>query len=124
MRRSDDGVGACRSAQNTGLKEFRSKPIGETNATLATAWNMLQRNTSITILDLRKANCEVNADTDSEMCSAVAKGLVENSTPETLLPPDDGNSIVLHGPVWQEMLESNRCLKSFVYILFHFTGSL
>jgi hypothetical protein len=113
------------SAQNTGLKNS-FETDGETNATLATAWtNMLQRNTSITILDLRKANCEVNADADSEMCSAVVKGLVENSLhlkryncPMTEIP------IVLHGPVWQEMLESNRCLKSFVYILFHFTGSL
>jgi hypothetical protein len=46
------------SAQNTGLKNFvRNRRRNQ--RTLATAWtNMLQRNTSITILDLRKANCE------------------------------------------------------------------
>jgi hypothetical protein len=100
-------------AQNKGLKDFAFETdLGETNAILATAWtNMLQTNTSITTLDLRKPNCELNADADSELCSAVAKGLVKNSALETLCIPDTENAIVLHGPVWQEMLESNQYLK-------------
>jgi Ran GTPase-activating protein (RanGAP) involved in mRNA processing and transport len=103
-------------AQNTGLKEFSfGTDSGETNATLATAWTkMLQRNTSITMLDLRKADCKENADADSELCSAVAKGLVKNSTLETLYVPDTENPVVIDGPVWQEMLESNHCLKKLI----------
>jgi Ran GTPase-activating protein (RanGAP) involved in mRNA processing and transport len=102
-------------AQNKGLKQLSFESYsGETtrNATLATAWTkMLQRNTSITMLDLRKPSCEENADADSELCSAIAKGLVTNSTLETLYTPDVDRTTVLHGPVWQEMLESNHCLK-------------
>jgi hypothetical protein len=71
-RDPDDGVGACTSSKH-GLKEFSFETDEETNATLATAWtNMLQKINTSTILDLRKANCEVKYD--SEMCSAVAKG--------------------------------------------------
>jgi Ran GTPase-activating protein (RanGAP) involved in mRNA processing and transport len=95
-------------ARNMGLKEvlFATEDSGGTNATLATAWtNMLQRNTSITMLDLREFN-NVGA-VDCEICSAVAEGLVENSTLETLYLP----SIRLHGPVWQEALESNHFLR-------------
>jgi hypothetical protein len=101
-------------AQNTGLKELLFETnSSKMNATLATAWtDMLQRNASITMLDLRNANSEEN--TERELCSAVAKGLVENSTLETLYLPAKENRLfdVLHGPVWQEALESNRCLKN------------
>jgi hypothetical protein len=52
-------------AENTGLKEisFKTDSSGETNATLATAWTiMLQRNTSITKLDLRQCDSETTFD--------------------------------------------------------------
>jgi Ran GTPase-activating protein (RanGAP) involved in mRNA processing and transport len=96
-------------AENTGLKDvtFKSDSF-EANATLATAWtNMLKRNTSITMLDLR------DEDADCAVCSAVAEGLVTNSTLETLYLPviSNSNLQVFRGPVWEEMLESNRCLK-------------
>jgi Ran GTPase-activating protein (RanGAP) involved in mRNA processing and transport len=105
-------------AENTGLKEFTfDSDFGETNATLATAWTkMLQRNASITMLDLRKPNRKTkNADAESELCTAVAKGLVSNSTLETLYVPDTKYSVVLHGPVWQEMLVSNHCVKKLCF---------
>jgi hypothetical protein len=36
------------------------------------------------------------------------------------IPAPDDTEIVLHGPVWQEMLESNRCLKKALHIVpFH-----
>jgi hypothetical protein len=95
-------------ARNTGLKEFTfDTGSAETNATLATAWtNMLERNTSITMLDLRNAKWK-----DCELCPAVAKGLAANSTLETLYLPSWSSPEVFDGPVWQEMLENNRCLK-------------
>jgi hypothetical protein len=106
-------------AQNTGLKQFFFETdLGETNATLATAWTkMLQTNTSFTMLDLRKPSCERNADADSALCSAVAKGLVKNSTLETLYLPGFSRSDpqVFHGPVWQEMLVSNHCVKKLYF---------
>jgi hypothetical protein len=104
-------------AQNTGLKELSfATELRETNATLATAWiNMLQRNTSITTLDLRIPDCEEIEE--RELCSAVAKGLVTNSTLETLYLPSWSSSDpeVFHGPIWQEMLESNHCLKTLCF---------
>jgi hypothetical protein len=106
-------------AQNTGLKQFSFETdLGETNATLATAWTkMLQTNTSFTMLDLRKPSCEINADADYELCSAVAKGLVKNSTLETVYIPgwSRSNPEVFDGPVWQEMLERNHCLQKFYF---------
>jgi hypothetical protein len=98
-------------AKNTGLKEFLFETDSyQTDANLATAWtNMLQRNVSIKILDLRNADC-VGAE-NCGICSAVAEGLAENSAIETLYLPDTENPTVLHGPVWQEVLESNHCLK-------------
>jgi Ran GTPase-activating protein (RanGAP) involved in mRNA processing and transport len=106
-------------AKNTGLKEVsfatesaEETESAETDATLATAWtNMLQRNTSITMLDLRL--CDRGETAERELCSAVAKGLVENSTLETLYLPgwSISNPDVFNGPVWQEALESNHCLK-------------
>jgi Ran GTPase-activating protein (RanGAP) involved in mRNA processing and transport len=98
-------------AENTGLKEVSFGTYsGETNATLATAWtDMLQKNTSITKLNLMNANCEEN--TEYGICSAVAEGLVENSTLETLHLPDTATLTALRGPVWQEALESNHCLR-------------
>jgi hypothetical protein len=103
-------------ARNTGLKElsFFTDYEGETKATLATAWtSMIQRNTSIKILDLRNNDGEETGD--CELCSAVAEGLVSNSTLDTLQLPgwSSSNPEVFHGPLWQEMLESNHCLKHF-----------
>jgi Ran GTPase-activating protein (RanGAP) involved in mRNA processing and transport len=101
-------------ARNTGLKKvtFYTNCGGETEAVLATAWtSMIQRNTSIKILDLRNNDGE---DTeDCELCSAVAEGLVSNFTLDTLYLPgwSNSNPEVFHGPVWQEMFESNHCLK-------------
>jgi Ran GTPase-activating protein (RanGAP) involved in mRNA processing and transport len=98
-------------AKNTGLKKLRFKTAsGGTNATLATAWtNMLQRNTSITSFDLREAFGDKNAR--YELCTAVAEGLVENSTLETLYLPCMEYRTDFHGPVWQEALQSNHSLK-------------
>jgi hypothetical protein len=103
-------------AQNKGLKKVTfGTDLGKSNATLATAWtSMLQRNTSITMLDLS------NLDRiERELCSAVAEGLIANSTLETLLIPGWSNSDpeVFYGPVWvwQEMLESNHCLKKLLF---------
>jgi Leucine-rich repeat (LRR) protein len=104
-------------AKNTGLKEFAfDTDSSETSAILATAWtNMLQRNTSITILDLRNADsCEDN--TEDGICSAVFEGLVENSTLETLRLPDvEDDPIVLDGVIWQEILESNHSLRKLCF---------
>jgi hypothetical protein len=99
-------------AKNTGLKEFTFYTVSdETNATLATAWtNMLQRNKSIKMLDLRNPDYEAYAE--RELCSAVAKGLVANSTLETLHLPGWSSPEVFQGPVWQETLESNHCVKN------------
>jgi Ran GTPase-activating protein (RanGAP) involved in mRNA processing and transport len=99
-------------AKNTGLKEFSFETCsGETNAALATAWiNMLQRNTSIKVLDLRDPDSEENVA--RELCSAVAEGLVANTTIETLYLPCMTDTEVLNGPVWQEALESNHYLKT------------
>jgi Ran GTPase-activating protein (RanGAP) involved in mRNA processing and transport len=98
-------------AQNTGLKEFWFETdSAETNAALATAWtNMLRTNASISILDLWNCKCEENSECN--LYSAIARGLVENSTLETLHVAGIENVTVLHGPVWQEALESNNSLK-------------
>jgi Ran GTPase-activating protein (RanGAP) involved in mRNA processing and transport len=104
-------------AKNTGLKRFKfESDLVEFNAPLAKAWTkMLQRNTSITILDLRKNSVRNNTGVyaECELCSAVAKGLAANSTLETLYLPDwsSSNPEVFHGLVWQEALASNHCLK-------------
>jgi Ran GTPase-activating protein (RanGAP) involved in mRNA processing and transport len=103
-------------AQNTGLKEvlFEAEDSFATNATLATAWtNMLQKNTSIKVLDFR--NTTFKQDADRELCSAVAEGLAANSTLETLYLPGWSEPEVFQGPVWQEMLKSNRCLKKLCF---------
>jgi hypothetical protein len=103
-------------AENTGLKEvtFESDSI-ETNAALATAWTkMLQRNTSITLLDFR--NTGWGGKSKLEISSAVAEGLVENSALETLYLPNADNSTVLYGPVWQEALKRNRSLKKLSFL--------
>jgi hypothetical protein len=113
-------------AQNTGLKEFKFETdLVETNAPLAKAWaKMLQRNTSITMLDLRNRSTGVYAE--RELCWAVAKGLATNSTLETLHVPSwsSPNPQVFHGQVWQEALASNHCLKmlSFSYCSFSLDG--
>jgi Ran GTPase-activating protein (RanGAP) involved in mRNA processing and transport len=103
-------------AQNTGLKKvvIRSES-SETDMTLATAWtDMLQRNTSIQMLDLNDDDWE--GDSDYRLCSAVAAGLANNSTLISLcLPREDSFSSedsLFNGPVWQEMLKSNHSLKS------------
>jgi hypothetical protein len=99
-------------AQNTGLKEvlIRSES-SETDTILATAWtDMLQRNTSIQILGLD----EDDWIGGPELCSAVAAGLVNNSTLVTLrLPRDDNSGLesMFNGPVWQKTLKSNHSLK-------------
>jgi Ran GTPase-activating protein (RanGAP) involved in mRNA processing and transport len=103
-------------AQNTGLKEvlFETNDSFATNATLATAWtNMLQKNTSIEVMDFR--NTEFEQDADCELCSAVAEGLFANSTLETLYLPGWSEPEVFQGPVWQEMLKSNRWLKKLCF---------
>jgi Ran GTPase-activating protein (RanGAP) involved in mRNA processing and transport len=100
-------------ARNTGLKKVSFGTIsGEINSTLATAWtNMLERNASIIILDLRNVQCP--QDTECVLSSAVAEGLVTNSNLETLYIPgwSFSNPDVFPGPAWQEMLESNHCLQ-------------
>jgi hypothetical protein len=103
--------------QNTCLKEllfetdaFETKVMND--AALTTAWtNMLQKNKSIRILVFR--NTEFEVEPNLELCSAIAEGLVTNSTLETLYlsgwlstTPD-----VFQGPVWQEMLKNNVWLK-------------
>jgi Ran GTPase-activating protein (RanGAP) involved in mRNA processing and transport len=103
-------------ANNKGLKEvliqFEST---ETDTTLATAWtDMLQRNTFMKSLDLA-GDGTWEGDYDYNLSSAVAEGLVNNSTLETVrLPHEDGyySDNSFNGPVWQEMLEKNRSLKT------------
>jgi Ran GTPase-activating protein (RanGAP) involved in mRNA processing and transport len=104
-------------AQNKGLKEVLiQSESSENDTTLATAWtDMLRRNTSIKILDL---TCDEVYDYDYNLSSAVAEGLVNNSTLETVrLPRQEGYSletpeILLNGPVWQKMLKKNHSLKT------------
>jgi Ran GTPase-activating protein (RanGAP) involved in mRNA processing and transport len=103
-------------AQNTGLKEvlIRSES-SETDTIVATAWtDMLQRNESINILDLTHDHWD--GDSDYKLSSAIAEGLVNNSTLETLrLPREDrcsSENSMFNGPAWQEMLKNNHSLKS------------
>jgi hypothetical protein len=63
-------------------------------------------------LDLRKANFEVNADADSEMCSAVAKGL-ENSHSKRYYLPDAEIPIVLMDRYGKRCSRATDVLKSF-----------
>jgi Ran GTPase-activating protein (RanGAP) involved in mRNA processing and transport len=103
-------------AQNMGLKEVKIRSESpETGTTLATAWtDMLQRNTSINILDL--ADDAWEGYSDYKLCSAVAAGLTNNSTLKTLqLPREDSCSSegsLFNGPVWHEMLKNNHSLKT------------
>jgi Ran GTPase-activating protein (RanGAP) involved in mRNA processing and transport len=101
-------------AQNTGLKEVQiGSGSSEIDMTLATAWtDMLRRNTSMKILDLTNDVWEI--DVDSKLCSAIAEGLANNSTLETLrLPTDDTSGVDLfNDPLWQEMLKNNHSLKT------------
>jgi hypothetical protein len=104
-------------ANNTGLKEVLiDSQYSESDTTLATAWtDMLQRNTSIQILDLTTDNRCWHGDHDYILSSAVAEGLANNSTLETVrLPHEDGTNSdkPFNGPVWQEMLENNHSLKT------------
>jgi Ran GTPase-activating protein (RanGAP) involved in mRNA processing and transport len=99
-------------AENTGLKEVKIRSESpETGTTLATAWtDMLQRNASIKFLDLNDDDWD--GDSDYKLCSAVAAGLVNNSTLETLRLPTELNSgLMFNGPVWHEMLKNNHSLK-------------
>jgi Ran GTPase-activating protein (RanGAP) involved in mRNA processing and transport len=102
-------------AKNTGLKEVSFETeSAEMNEILAMAWtNMLHRNKSITILDFRDPQREENGG----ICSAVAEGLGANSTLETLYLPgwSSSNPEVFNGPVWEEALESNHCLKKLFF---------
>jgi hypothetical protein len=104
-------------ARNTGLTQFSfGTDSDETNATVATAWTaMLQRNTFITMLDLSNTGGKENANADCKLCSAAAKGLVDNFTIETLHVPKTENGTVLNGSVWQEMLERNHCVKKLFF---------
>jgi hypothetical protein len=102
-------------AQNKGLKEVQiQSQSSETNTTLAAAWtDMLRTNTSIKILDL--TDDEWEGDSGFKLSSAVAAGLVNNSTLETArlvptTPGAPGNQF--NGPVWQEMLKKNHSLKT------------
>jgi Ran GTPase-activating protein (RanGAP) involved in mRNA processing and transport len=106
-------------AQNTGLKKVlirsESSESSETNTRVATAWtDMLQRNTSIKILDLNGG--EWDGDSGFKLSSAVAAGLVNNSSLETLRLPCEyscsSEDSMFNGPVWQEMLKNNHSLKS------------
>jgi hypothetical protein len=91
-------------AQNTGLREFVFATCSNrTNATLAAAWSsMLQRNTSIKVLDLRDA--DFGQSQACELCS--------NTTLETLYLPAMIDPEVFNGPAWQEALESNHSLQT------------
>jgi Ran GTPase-activating protein (RanGAP) involved in mRNA processing and transport len=105
-------------AQNKGLREVLiQSDSSETNTTLATAWtDMLRRNTSIKILDL--TDNDWKGDSGFKLSSAIAEGLVNNSTLETVrLPCEEGNSPqapgnLFNGPVWQQMLTNNHFLKT------------
>jgi Ran GTPase-activating protein (RanGAP) involved in mRNA processing and transport len=102
-------------ARNTGLKEVViQSESSETDTTVATAWtDMLQRNTSIKMLDLNDGEWE--GDSEYKLCSAIAAGLVNNSTLETLrLSREDnsGRDSQFNGPVWHEMLKNNHSLKT------------
>jgi hypothetical protein len=105
-------------AQNTGLKEVViQSESSETNTTLATAWtDMLRRNTSIKILDLTDDGWK--GDSDFNLSSAVAEGLVNNSTLEKVRFPcedrfnADHPDNLFNGPVWQRMLKKNHSLKT------------
>jgi Ran GTPase-activating protein (RanGAP) involved in mRNA processing and transport len=66
------------------------------------------------MLDLWNANSEENIE--RELCSAVAEGLAQNSTLETLCVPRTENETALVGPVWEEALGSNHCLKKLSFI--------
>jgi hypothetical protein len=106
-------------ARNTGLKEVLiQSDSSETNTTLAAAWtDMLRTNTSIKILDLSD---DEDSNYDYNLSSAVAEGLVNNSTLETVrLPHEHGfnSDDSFNGPVWQEMLKKNRSLKTFPCII-------
>jgi Ran GTPase-activating protein (RanGAP) involved in mRNA processing and transport len=104
-------------AQNKGLKEVLIQSVSSKNdTTVATAWtDMLSRNTSIKILDLKD---DEECDYDYNLLSAVAEGLVNNSTLETVrLPRQEGiipetPENQFNGPVWQKMLKNNHSLKS------------
>jgi Ran GTPase-activating protein (RanGAP) involved in mRNA processing and transport len=104
-------------AQNKGLKKVLIQSKSSKNdTTLATAWtDMVRRNTSIKILDLHD---DEECDYDYNLSSAVAEGLVSNSTLETVrFPRQEGNNPEtpenqFNGPVWQEMLKDNHSLKT------------
>jgi hypothetical protein len=99
-------------AQNKGLKEVLIQSESSKNdTTLATAWtDMLLRNKSIKILDFNDDEWE--GDSGYNLSSALAEGLVNNSTLETLrLPHQELNCRdtpvnQFNGPVWQEMLKN------------------
>jgi hypothetical protein len=96
-------------AQNMGLKEVKIRTeSSETDTTVATAWtDMLQRNTSIKILNLNDDECE--GDSDFELSSAVAAGLVTNSTLETVcLPSEDHSGLMFNGPVQLDRYGNRR----------------
>jgi hypothetical protein len=103
-------------ANNKGLKEVLiQSESSETDTTLAAAWtDMLQRNTFMKNLDLT-GDGAWEGDYDYNLSSAVAEGLVNNSTLETVrLPHEDGyiSDNSFNGPAWQEMLEKNHSLKT------------
>jgi hypothetical protein len=76
---------------------------------------MLRRNTSIKSLDLTD---DEDVDYVYNLSAAVAEGLVNNSTLETVrLPRQEGSSQEIpenhfNGPVWQKMLTNNCSLKA------------
>jgi Ran GTPase-activating protein (RanGAP) involved in mRNA processing and transport len=104
-------------AQNKGLKEVQiQSESSETERALAMAWtDMLQRNISIQFLALT-THADWDGNSALNLSSAIAAGLVNNSTLETLRLPREMNCRYLgdssfNGPVWQEMLKKNNSLK-------------
>jgi hypothetical protein len=102
-------------AKNTGLKEVAIRSESQGIDTVLAAWtDMLRRNTSIKNLDLHAKNWL--SVLDFKLSSAIAEGLLNNSTLETVRLPredytDDENMNIFNGPVWQEVLTSNHSLK-------------
>jgi Ran GTPase-activating protein (RanGAP) involved in mRNA processing and transport len=110
-------------ANNKGLKEVLiQSESSETDATLATAWtDMLQRNTVMKNLDL-VGDDGWEGDYDFNLSSAVAEGLVNNSTLETVCLPHEEYNVSdssFNGPAWQEMLENNHSLKTLSFSQCH-----
>jgi Ran GTPase-activating protein (RanGAP) involved in mRNA processing and transport len=75
-----------------------------------TAWfELLQKNTSLKILEL--LDCSIGRDD----MSTIARGLEGNAALKDLTIINLSGDSILDGPVWQAMLQRNRCLEEIVF---------